>query len=273
VRIRASLAAVLGIVGFLTLVASSGVDESRRGAESRRAGLVRLIRQRQSEVDQLGTSLVKLRGDVLRARHQLSAQSGEDARRVRNVQIQAGTMPMKGRGLEVRLSDSDRQARDPADQGALTLHDVDLQLVVNALWGAGAEAMAVNGQRLVATSPIRAAGETITVNFRPLVPPYRVVAIGAGKHAFDRSEVARQFRHWVDDFGLGFSVKERSGLAVPAYLGTLQLSAARATDADRQGRREVVPSDSSSVPPPMASRGASRSPRVPRVPRSPVVRR
>jgi uncharacterized protein YlxW (UPF0749 family) len=248
---------VLGVVGFLTLVASSGIDESRRGAESRRAGLVRLIRQRQSEVDQLGVSLVKLRGDVLRARHQLSAQSEEDARRIRNVEIEAGTMAMAGRGLEVRLSDSDRQARDPADQEALSVHDVDLQLVVNALWGAGTEAMAVNGQRLVATSPIRAAGETITVNFRPLVPPYRVTAIGAGKAAFDRSDVARRFRQWVDDFGLGFRVKEHSRLEVPAYMGTLQLSAARV--ADRQDRKEVVPSDSSSVPPPLAgSPGTSR---------------
>ena len=117
-RIRASLAIVLGVVGFLTLVTSGGVEESRRGAESRRAGLVRLIRQRQSDVDELGADLVRLRSEVLRARQQLSAQSLEDARRVRNVQMQAGTLPMAGRGLLVQLSDSDRESRDPADREA-----------------------------------------------------------------------------------------------------------------------------------------------------------
>ena len=88
----------------------------------------------------------------------------------------------------------------------------------------------MNGQRLVATSPIRAAGETITVNFRPLVPPYEVEAIGADRKEFERSAVARRFRQWVEDYGLGFSVKTRSKIVVPAYAGTLQLSSARPID-------------------------------------------
>jgi uncharacterized protein YlxW (UPF0749 family) len=247
VRIRASLAIVLGVVGFLTLVASREVEESRRGAESRRAGLVRLIRQRQGEVDELGADLVRLRSEVIRARQQLSAQSLEDARRVKGVQMQAGTVPMAGRGLLVQLSDSDREVRDPGDREALAIHDVDLQLVVNALWAAGAEAVAVNGQRLVATSPIRAAGETITVNFRPLVPPYKISAIGADKDAFNRSDVAGRFRRWVDDFGLGFSVRTRSRVEVPAYMGKLQLTAARASE--RESEPEIVPSGSSASSP------------------------
>ncbi|HEY3238185.1 MAG TPA: hypothetical protein VGL92_01380, partial [Acidimicrobiia bacterium] len=56
-RIRGSLAAVLALVGFLTLVASSGVKQAKRGAESRRAGLVKLIHTRQSEVHSLGKEL------------------------------------------------------------------------------------------------------------------------------------------------------------------------------------------------------------------------
>ena len=227
-RIRASLAAVLAVVGFLTLVASSGVENARRGAESRRAGLVSLIRDRQQEVEELGESLVELRSEVLAARRRLSDQSAREARRVRGVQMRAGTLPMTGPGVVVTLSDSDREARDAAEQSALAVRDVDVQLVVNALWAAGAEAVAVNGQRLVATSPIRGAGETITVNFRPLVPPFEVRAIGADKAAFERSAVARRFRRWVDDLGLGFHVEEKRTVDVAGYLGPLQLSSARA---------------------------------------------
>ena len=230
-RIRVSLAAVIALVGFLTLVASSGVKESWRGAERRRGGLVKLIHQRQAEVEDLDQELVRLRRDVLAARHRLSATSADEARRVRTVEVRAGTTRMAGPGLEVTLSDSSREADDPADREALAVHDVDLQLVVNALWGSGAEAVAVNGQRLVATSPIRAAGETITVNFRPLAPPYTVRAIAADKEGFESSPVARRFRRWVDDYGLGFSVKSRSRVEVPAYVGTRQLTAARTGDA------------------------------------------
>ena len=230
-QIRAPLAAVLALVGFLTLVASSGVKEAKRGAESRRAGLVKLIHTRQGEVESLGKQLVRLRADVVSARRRLSATSADDARHLRDVQLWAGTTAVSGSGLEIRLSDSRREAKTETDRQSLSVHDVDLQLVVNALWAAGGEAVAVNGQRLVATSPIRAAGETITVNFRPLVPPYKVEAIGADKHQFEHSAVAQRFRRWVDDYGLGFSVKPRSKVVVPAYLGTLQLSSARPADA------------------------------------------
>jgi uncharacterized protein YlxW (UPF0749 family) len=228
--IRAPLAVVLAIVGFLTLVASNGVKEAKRGAESRRAGLVKLIHARQGEVENLGKQLVRLREDVVTARRRLSATSAEDARRLRDVQMWAGTTVMAGPGLEVRLSDTDREVKTDDDRESLSVQDVDLQLVVNALWEAGAEAVAVNGQRLVATSPIRAAGETITVNFRPLVPPYEVKAIGADRRRFERSEVAQRFEQWVDDYGLGFTIRSRSKVVVPAYAGTLQLSTARPVD-------------------------------------------
>ncbi len=227
-RIRASLAAVLVVVGFLTLVGARGVEDARRGTETRRASLVKLIRERQGEVDELGRTLVGLRTEVLSARRRLSDRAASDARRVRGVQLQAGTVAMRGPGLEVTLADSDREVDDPADRVALAVHDVDLQLVVNALWAAGAEAMAVNGQRLVATSPIRAAGETITVNFRPLVPPYKIAAIGAGKDAFSRTEVGERYRRFADDLGFGFKVEARRRLSVPAFLGTLQLTTAKA---------------------------------------------
>jgi uncharacterized protein YlxW (UPF0749 family) len=229
VQIRASLAVVLALVGFLTLVASNGVKEAKRGGESRRAGLVKLIHTRQDDVDSLGKQLVRLRADLTSARRRLSATSAEETRHLRDVQMWAGTTAMVGSGLEIRLSDSQREAKTDADRESLSVHDVDLQLVVNALWAAGAEAVAVNGQRLVATSPIRAAGETITVNFRPLVPPYKVEAIGADKKQFGRSAVAQRFLQWVDDYGLGFSVRSRTKVVVPAYLGTLQLSSARPT--------------------------------------------
>jgi uncharacterized protein YlxW (UPF0749 family) len=230
-RIRWSLAAVLALVGFLTLVASSGVKQAKRGAESRRAGLVKLIHTRQGEVESLGKELVRLRADVVEARRRLSATSADDSRQLRDVQMWAGTTPMSGRGLEVQLADSRRgPKKKEADRESFSVHDVDLQLVVNALWAAGGEAVAVNAQRLVATSPIRAAGETITVNFRPLVPPYKIEVIGADRKQFERSAVAQRFRQWVEDYGLGFSVKAKSKITVPAYAGTLQLSSARPTD-------------------------------------------
>ena len=95
--------------------------------------------------------------------------------------------------------------------------------MVNALFAAGAEAVAINDNRIVATTPIRAAGGTIVVNFRPLPPPYRVVGIGAAKDRFADSEIARRFRQWSKQFGLGFNISESKSATVPAYTGRVAI--------------------------------------------------
>jgi uncharacterized protein YlxW (UPF0749 family) len=126
----------------------------------------------------------------------------------------------------ITLSHSDREPPTPEEAGAYQIHDSDLQLVVNALWSAGAEAVAINDSRLVATTPIRAAGGTIVVNFRPLSPPYRVTAVGADRAAFESSEIARRFKRWTDLFGLGFSVQSRGAVEVPGYTGRVSVGTA-----------------------------------------------
>lgn len=227
-RIRASLAAVLALTGFLVATAAEGVGDARRAAESRRTVLVRLIRERQEDVDAHAETIARLRAQLDGARRRRSTDTTEEQRRRRAVQVRAGTVAVAGPGVSVTLSGSERPARDRAEQDALQIHDVDVQLVVNALWEHGAEAVAVNGQRLVATSAIRAAGETITVNFRPLLPPFRVDAIGVDPRRFERSGVARRFREWSEDFGLGFAVAVRDRVKIPGYRGAVGVDAARA---------------------------------------------
>src|SRR5699024_6146466 len=70
-------------------------------------------------------------------------------------------------------------SRSGAGPGAVNrVTDGDLQIAVNGLWAAGAEAVAVNGQRVSATTAIRTAGSAVLVDFRPLSPPYEVTALG-----------------------------------------------------------------------------------------------
>jgi uncharacterized protein YlxW (UPF0749 family) len=139
---------------------------------------------------------------------------------------QAGTVPLRGAGLVVSMAPSDRPAPVSEDAGAYQIHDTDVQLVVNALWAAGAEAVAINDSRLVATTPIRSAGGTIVVNFRPLSPPYVISAIGADRARFEASAIARRFKRWTKLFGLGFQVRPRTSVAVPGYTGRVGISAA-----------------------------------------------
>jgi uncharacterized protein YlxW (UPF0749 family) len=223
------LAVVLALLGFLLVVAVSSARAERRNAEPRRSRLVQLIQDRRSSVEELDGEVRALRRRVDQAQastSRLDASDRERAQRVDQLSAVAGTTALAGPGLSVKLSDSIRQPDSAQEASAFRVHDADIQLVANALFAAGAEAVSVNGNRLVATSPIRAAGATIVVNFRPLNTPYEVRAIGARMDDFDNSEIARRFRRWRDLFGLGFKVERESRVVVPAFTGRVDITAA-----------------------------------------------
>lgn len=224
-----TLTLVLAILGFLVSTAVITGRAEREQAAPRKAELVRLIDDRRSLVDDLDQAVEQLRDDLATAQERASRNDALDRESARVAELlaeQAGTVALRGRGLAVHLAPSKREPPSPQEAGAYQIHDGDLQLVVNALFAAGADAVAINDSRLVATTPIRSAGGTIVVNFRPLSPPYTVEAIGADHRQFENSEIARRFRRWTKLFGLGFEVTEERRLEVPAYTGRVAISAA-----------------------------------------------
>jgi uncharacterized protein YlxW (UPF0749 family) len=219
---------VFVVLGFLVVTGAQTTRLSLKAAEPRKAQLISLIQQRRSQVADLDQAVRQLRADTAAAQRKATArgqQDKEEARRAQQLAELAGTTALKGRGLVVKLSDSDKATTNVQNPGAYRIHDTDIQLVVNALFDAGAEAVSVNDSRLVATTPIRAAGGTIVVNFRPLSPPYTVNAIGADKGAFAKSDIAKRFARWEKLFGLGFKVKAQT-VTVPSYTGRVAISTA-----------------------------------------------
>jgi uncharacterized protein YlxW (UPF0749 family) len=220
------LAAVLGVLGFLLVTAAFSAQQAQREALPRKSQLIKLIGQRRSDVADLQKAVTRLRHQIddTRQRDASSSRAGQAAAtRDALLAAQAGTTDLRGPGLTVRLSDSSRQPTPSEDASALRIHDTDLQLIVNALFASGAEAVAVNDNRIVATSPIRAAGSTIVVDFRPLVAPYSVVAIGVDRARFSATDIARRFHRWTTLYGLGFDVSG-SDVTVPAYAGRVAIN-------------------------------------------------
>jgi uncharacterized protein YlxW (UPF0749 family) len=227
------LVALFGVLGFLVVTAASSVTAAKRTEQPRRAQLAALIQQRRSQVDELDKAVTELRDRVGREEKAAASRNAGDralSDRLDALGRQAGTVPMRGPGVEVRLSDSSRTPPEGEDASAYRIHDRDVQLVVNALSAAGAEAMSINDVRLVATSPIRAAGATIVVSFRPLSPPYVIKAIGADSGRFAVSDVVKLYGRWRDVFGLGFRVRDADDLQVPAYTGRVAVGTATPTE-------------------------------------------
>jgi uncharacterized protein YlxW (UPF0749 family) len=220
---------VLGLLGFLLVTAAFSARDTRRTEAPRKTALIHQIEARRTRVADLEQAVRSLRSDVDAARlsqDRINRSGRQATERETQLAIQAGTVALKGSGIVVHLSDSSRKPPSSSDGGAYRIHDSDLQLVVNALFESGAEAVAINGNRIVSTTPIRAAGDTIVVNFRPLLPPYTVNAIGASGSRFNKTNIAARFHRWTSLFGLGFSVSSSHDVSIPAYAGRVEISAA-----------------------------------------------
>ncbi|BDY32205.1 MULTISPECIES: DUF881 domain-containing protein [Mycolicibacterium] len=139
--------------------------------------------------------------------------------------IAAAATPMIGPGLTVTVTDpgvskdlSDVSKQRVAGSRQVIL-DRDLQLVVNSLWGSGAEAVSVGGVRVGAGVTIRQAGGGILVDNQPITSPYVIVAIGPPNSmadAFDRSPGLHRMRLLETSYGVGVNVSAGDGLTVPA---------------------------------------------------------
>ncbi|WP_262284246.1 DUF881 domain-containing protein [Micromonospora sp. MA102] len=209
---------VLLVIGLLFAVAYRETMAEEPGRAKARAGLIAEIKQREAETDRLTARADQLREEVSRQRD--AALSGSQASRLRTLEAGTGLGRVRGDGVVVRLADAprDKDAVTGAEAGPSQVLYSDLQKVANALWAAGAEAVAVNGQRLTATSTIRQAGEAILVDYRPVTSPYEVSAIGPGsmRDRFEDSRAADLMRDVERTTGLSFKVRDADNLTLPA---------------------------------------------------------
>jgi len=226
-RIRASLLGVLVIVGFLLTATATARKPARSGAESQRDQLVSLIETRRTEIADLDDEVATLRESVSGAQQKLAEQTDLDPAELEETQRAAGLTPVEGQGLVVTVDDPNPALSEDERIVPFQVIDRDLQALTNALWAAGAEAIEINDERLVATTAIRNGGDTITVNFRPVAPPYEIVAIGVDVGVFARSEIVQQFERWSDQYGVDFSFEQGSDLEVGEYAGGSRLQYAR----------------------------------------------
>ncbi|MGH2739193.1 MAG: DUF881 domain-containing protein [Actinomycetota bacterium] len=215
----------LGLVLMLFgLLVSTGylqerLREERSPIEQRE--LLGLVERRRAALENLSRDVARLSGRLERVQERVAENSQrveEAIGRVEGLRAASGFEALTGPGVIVELTDSEREARTREDLSDLRIQHTDLQLVVNALWQAGAEAVALNGNRIVATTAIRTAGTTILVNYRGVGSPYRVVAIGDTEQLAGRlaeSPIAKQFEVWHDVYGLGFEVVELDELFIP----------------------------------------------------------
>ncbi|WP_107428746.1 DUF881 domain-containing protein [Streptomyces kebangsaanensis] len=240
--VRAELGLAAGLV-LAALVVTVGAAQARVAAPvvaKERQELIDRIDRETAAADRLEGAIDKLRDDVSARQRQALRHSGGDAR-ADLVGVLAGATEVHGPGVRLVVDDAKeagsggsggpRGASGFSDTGRV--RDRDMQRVVNGLWQSGAEAVSINGQRLTALSAIRAAGDAILVDNRPLVPPYTVLAVGDGnrlKTRFQDSPDGLYLDALRDNYGIRAGISAESDLRLPAAPSVIVRTAQPSTE-------------------------------------------
>jgi uncharacterized protein YlxW (UPF0749 family) len=229
-RLAHSLVLLLPAVLFGLLVSVQWRTQSERNELTVRYNtpLLDAAKTLQNEQNALKVDLAHLRADLDQIQANASTQSGsaKDLQaRIDELKQIAGLSERSGDGVVITLDDA-RGASAAKDIEKSICHNTDLTDIVNQAWRGGAEAIAVNDERIVGSSSIYCVGSTIMVNGTLMSPPFSVVVIGPQNDllaTYDDPTQLRDIKQRRDVYGLGFRVSRAGGLHVPSYRGALNV--------------------------------------------------
>ncbi|KUN41810.1 hypothetical protein AQJ30_00015 [Streptomyces longwoodensis] len=243
--LRAKLGLAAGLV-LAALVVTVGAAQARVAAPvvaKEREELIDRIDRETEVADKLEASVDKLRDDVsARQRAALEKSGGGGGGDL--VGVLSGAVAVHGPGVKLVVNDAEeassggngdpRETADFSDTGRV--RDRDMQRVVNGLWESGAEAVSINGQRLTSLSAIRAAGDAILVDNKPLVPPYTVLAVGDGKNLstrFQDSADGLYLDALRENFGIRTAISVEDDVRLPAAPSVIVRTAQPSTETEK----------------------------------------
>lgn len=207
---RITVAVAAALLGFLAVLAARQPPLATR--EIRRLELADLIRAEDARVRRIRAEVRILQAEL--AGLGIVGEEVEALRaEARALGAATGSEAVEGPGVVVTLDDSSARRSPTGDPNDLIVHERDIQTVVNALWAAGAEAVGINGERLITTSAVRCAGNTLLLHGALHSPPYHIAAIGDPERlasAVPAQPGMGRLRESVEAFGLGLEIEPGS---------------------------------------------------------------
>lgn len=240
-----SIAVVFVVLGFLLAVQLKSVQQLNAAADAtstnRLETLQDLYNDLMNQYEGQGQQLKEAQSELVSYREQAASGSGTNEAlkaEVDRLEILAGLTDVEGPGVMVVMKDSS-SANTTGDEADYIIHDNDLLSVMNELRDAGAEAISLNGERILATSEIRCTGAVVSVNGRRYAAPFVLYAIGDATTLYNaltmRNGVVDVLGQWKIEVKVTMSDK----LLIPKYNGVVELRYAVPATAADSGEEEV----------------------------------
>ncbi|HKM38966.1 MAG TPA: DUF881 domain-containing protein [bacterium] len=219
---------VLGVILTAQLRTQAGI---RQDIPTKRIEeMASLLKEAELERDALRSQLYELQiqtDEITSQEKSITAGIRKDLQQAKMI---AGLTEVQGPGLLIILNDSTRAAQSGQDPNLFLIHDEDLLKLVNELKASGAEAITVNGQRVIAATEIRCAGPTISVNNTRISPPYAVEAIGDPAALESALKMRGGIIETMQFWGIQVQIEKKEQLLLPAYLGSHTFKYTRPVD-------------------------------------------
>jgi uncharacterized protein YlxW (UPF0749 family) len=233
-RSQLTAAAVVAVFGVLVTVAAVQTSRNADVTDASRATLIARVESERQAVAAEQDRIAALQDrdlDLEAALEELTADQQEAVARMRRLEVVTGYLPVSGPGVRVVVDDA------PDGDASQMVRDEDLAMLVAGLWRAGAEAIAINGQRLTVLSSISNTGPAVHVNTRPVNAPYTVSAVGDTRSLqadLQESTYGQRFFDLAGDLDFVVSMQNEDELTLPSARGP-RLRHVRAGTSGRPG--------------------------------------
>lgn len=229
---RLVTAFVCALAGFMIMVsalAARGEDlRADRAADLRNTVAAQIERN-----EDLRAEIEELRREI-DGLSQRTEGRGDVFQLLEAAEMEASAAPVAGPAVRVTLTDAPLDVKPAGvSDDALIVHQQDIQAVVNALWAGGAEALAIQGQRVISTTGVKCVGNSVVLHGIPYAPPYVIEAIGPVEQM--ESELAASthlqvYQQYVEAYALGYGQERVGDLELPGFVGSLGIDVSEQLD-------------------------------------------
>ncbi len=259
-RIRAipswqlTLGFALLALGFLIAAQLAAEGPRIRYTTLERSPLVQSALTLQAQQADLKTKIVALRKEIQEVELQGTGSAAvirDLNARLSEARIAAGLLPLTGTGIVLKLEDSTEPVAPGGNETDYLVGAADLRIVVALLWQSGAEAVAINHERITSSSAIVDIGGSVLVNAAYIAGPYQIAAIGP-KDLFAKLSAAPGWEEFVrtrrGSFGIGISWAEPAAVEVDGFAGSVTLRESRSVPSPAAVDPATSPSAPSGAP-------------------------
>ena len=187
----------------------------------------------------LSEQLEQYRADIEKYREAAANNSSISAKLLADLEkaeMMAGITDVYGEGVILTVTDGSVTGSAGAnfDVGLILIHDNDITMLLNELRSAGVEAMSINGERVLATTEVRCAGPTISINNTRYAVPLEVKAIGDADTIVNALNMPHGVKYQFDTFGLGLEIEKASDIVISGYKKGISFTHAQPVKAEEE---------------------------------------